>query len=43
MASRTITMYAEKQFELEEMKDAMKAEFYKLKPDVEFAGEVIES
>lgn len=40
MASRTITMYAEKQFELEEMKDAMKAEFYKLKLDVEFAGEV---
>ena len=40
MASKTITMYAEKKYELEDFKDAIKSEFYKMKQDVDFAGEV---
>lgn len=39
MASRKITLYSEKQYELEEFKDKLKAEFYKNKLDVEFVGE----
>ena len=40
MASRKITMYAEKQYELSEIKDRMKKEFYDQKLDVDFVGEV---
>ena len=40
MASRKITMYSEKKFELEEFKNIMKSELYKLKLDVDFVAEV---
>lgn len=40
MASRIIVMYAEKQYELEEIKDGMKSEFYKNKVDAEFVDEM---
>lgn len=40
MASKTITMYAEKKYELSEIKDRMKKEFYNQKLDVDFVGEV---
>lgn len=33
-------MYAEKKYELEDFKDAIKSEFYKMKQDVDFAGEI---
>lgn len=41
MASRKITMYAEKKLELEDIKEGIKKEFYKNKFDAEFVGEVV--
>ena len=40
MASRTITMYSEKRYELEELKEGIKSEFYKMHFDAEIVGEV---
>lgn len=39
MASRTITMYSKKRYELEELKEGMKSEFYKMHFDAELVGE----
>ena len=41
MASKKITMYAEKKYELEEIKDGIKAEFDKQSLNIEFKDEIL--